>query len=339
MTHLKTKEIIDTDLLDHPAVKAWQELQPNSFEPTQIEILSQKSKGSVYKLHDLESKTSGVIAKRSKSEKAMIERIIYEEFFPNLNLPVPNYYGFLKEQDEIYWWLFLEDVGNQRLIPTIADHRAKASQWFGELNAVAEISELKSDLPNRGAEYYRQYLHSCREMIPRIQIRYSPDINHKEIFQNILGMCEYLEIRWNKIENFCSQFPRTVVHGDCQVKNVHIKLNQNELALFPFDWASAGWGLPATDLGVLGLPYKDLPHTVPDYETYLNIVKEKWPKFDLHAVKQLANLGQLFWSLKVICKSIPDFNHRETYLDGLLYNYNIYASVLNATIQTATWIN
>ena len=35
-----TVEIIRTNLLEHPAVKAWSELQPGQIEPESIEIVS-----------------------------------------------------------------------------------------------------------------------------------------------------------------------------------------------------------------------------------------------------------------------------------------------------------
>jgi hypothetical protein len=92
-------------------------------------------------------------------------------------------------------------------------------------------------------------------------------------------------------------------------------------------------------LGQLGLPYRSLPPTNPDCATYLTVVREEWPDFDLETVQQLANLGQIFWSLKVISKGIPEFEDKETYLEGLLYNFSVYASVLDTAIQAANWAN
>ena len=133
-------------------------------------------------------------------------------------------------------------------------------------------------------------------------------------------MCETLEERWTQVELYCSSIPRTLVHGDCQVKNAHVRAKKSGLDLAPFDWASAGWGLPATDLGHLGLPYKSLPQTDPDCETYHSIIQKIWPELDLKTVQQLANLGQIFWSLKVISKSLPEFDAKGTYLEGLYYS-------------------
>lgn len=339
MPDKQTTKIIKTNLLEHPAIKAWREIRKNKFEPERIEILTQKRKGSVYRLVGVGPNNSAVIAKRCKSEKAMIERIIYREVFPYLSVPTPIFYGYTKEQNGIFWWLFLEDVGNQRLSPVLAEHRTLAAQWMGEMNTSTEITKLNSHLPNRGPEYYQRYLRSAREMIPEIQIFYSLKASQQELLKDIISMCELLEKHWNQIEIFCNQIPRTLVHGDCQVKNAHVRSTQNGLVLAPFDWASAGWGLPATDLGQLSLPYKSLPPTVPDCAAYLSVVRNEWPDFDLETVQQLANLGQIFWALKVISKGLPEFDDKDTYLEGLLFDFGVYASVLDTAIQAVNWTN
>jgi thiamine kinase-like enzyme len=339
MSEKKTNEILETNLLEHPSVKAWKECQSNNFKPEQIEILTQKKKGSVFRLRGVGLNKSSVIAKRCKSEKAMIERVIYEEVFPYLSVSIPFFYGYIKEHDGIFWWLFLEDVGNQPLSPILAEHRTLAAEWMGEMNTSTEITKLNSHLPNRGPEYYHRYLRSSREMIPEIQIFYSLEASHQELLNNIVAMCEFLEEHWNQIEAFCNHIPRTLVHGDCQVKNAHVRSTQDGLVLVPFDWASAGWGLPATDLGQLSLPYKSLPKTVPDWAAYLSVVRNEWPYFDLETVQQLANLGQIFWALKVISKGLPEFNDKKTYLEGLLFDFGVYASVLDTAINAGNWTN
>jgi hypothetical protein len=244
----QTRIILKTDLLEHPAGKAWVDFHSKQSELNQIEVLTKKDKGAVYRLAGVGPNNSAVIAKRCKSEKAMIEQIIYEEVLPYLSVSTPNFYGFTKERDGIFWWLFLEDLGNQQLSPTLADHRSLAAQWMGEMNTTVDITKITSHLPNRGPVYYQRYLQSVREMIPEIQIIYSLEARHQELFKNIISMCAFLEERWSQFEKFCDQVPRTLVHGDCQVKNAHVWSTQSGLRFAPFDWASAGWGLPATDL-------------------------------------------------------------------------------------------
>jgi thiamine kinase-like enzyme len=328
MLEHKSDQRIETDIQEHPAVKAWEEIEPKFVRPNYIEVLTHKNKGSVYRIADVGPQQTAVIAKRCKFEKAWIERIIYEEVFPSLTVPTPNFYGYTKEKDGIFWWS-----------PTIAEHRALAARWMGEMNSSTNIMELSSHLPNRGPEYYRRYISVVFEMVPLIQINYSLEENYRHTFTSILTMCEHLEKHWDRIENFSSNAPRTIVHGDCQVKNVHIRSTRTGLTFLPFDWASAGWGLPATDLGQLSLPYRSLPPTNPDCETYLSYVQHNWSDATLEAVQQLANLGKIFWSLKVISKSLPEFNDKQTHFEGLLYNYRVYESVLNSTLHNSHWIS
>jgi thiamine kinase-like enzyme len=338
MLDIKFDQLLGTDVQKHPAVIAWREIQPKSEKPEQIGVIKQKNSSQVYRIANVGPKNTAVIAKRCRSEKAKIERIIYEEFFPNLDLPTPDLYGHLEEQDGNFLWLFFEDIGNQPLMPLISEHRARAAQWIGEMNLTAAISNLKSELPDRGPAYYQKYLQTSQDLISK-RIADSHDHNHQNLFRDIHSMCDYLEKHWNQIKNYCSKFPRTIVHGDCLVKNVHVRLRRNAWEVLPFDWAGAGWGLPAADLGQLGLPYKETPSTIPDHQTYLKVVRKTWSSFDLETVENLANLGQLFWSLKVICISLPEFDDREAYIEGLLHNYGVYASVLNSAIRAADWIN
>ena len=301
--------------------------------------MTKKRKGSVYRLVGPDTDNTTVIAKRCLSEKAAIERIIYEDFFPTLSVSSPFFYGFTIESDGLFWWLFLEDVGNQRLNPTIYEHRALAARWMGEMNNNIETGDVSSDLPNRGPEYYQRYLGSILEMLPNIKAFNESGTSSQANKEDILSMCKFLEKHWLQVDMYCRPIPRTLVHGDCQVKNTHVRKTISGLALLPFDWASAGWGLPATDLGQLSTPYKSIPQTNPDTETYLSIIQDMWPELDTKTVQQLANLGQIFWSLKVISKSLPEFDARDTYLEGLFYNYHVYASVLRNAIRAFEWEN
>jgi hypothetical protein len=109
------------------------------------------------------------------------------------------------------------------------------------------------------------------------------------------------------------------------------------LCVFPFDWGGAGWGLPGTDLGQSGLPYHSVPTTNPDFGTYLSFVKDRWSYFDLETTQQLANLGKMFWALKVISLVLPEFDQKWTTIENLINDFRVYASVLAESIQLARW--
>ncbi len=202
-----------------------------------------------------------------------------------------------------------------------------------------ENLKVKNLLPDRGPDHYLIYLRSARQAIPHIRTFSSLKPTDRTILQNIVSMCEFLEDKWGEVNDFCAQMPRTFVHGDCLAKNVHVRMSQAGLSIAPYDWGGAGWGLPATDLGQLGLPYRHLPPTDPDCATYLSVVRDQWPDFDLHIVQQLANLGQMFWSLKVISRGVQEFDYQEAHIETIMDKFRVYKSVLANTIRAAQWEN
>jgi hypothetical protein len=353
----KTLRILQTDLLEHPAVKAWAELGPRRVQPDRIEVLKQKKNGAVYRLASVGPGHSAVIAKWCRHERAMIERTVYEEVLPHLPLPMPYYYGCIAEdpssevdradrgeENGRFWWLFLEDIGHERYSPFVEEHRTLAAQWLGAMHAATEdfgeveSANVRALLPNRGPDHYLMYLRSARRAIPQIRAIPSLKATEQAILQDIVAMCEYLEMHWGQVEAFCDRMPRTFIHGDCLAKNVHVRMSRAGLSIAPFDWGGAGWGLPATDLGQLGLPYENLPPTHPDCATYLSVVRDQWTSFDLQTVQQLANLGQMFWSLKVISRGVPEFDYPGAHLETIInYKFGVYKSVLANTIRSARW--
>ena len=339
MPKQKAIEILHTDLLERPAVKAWAELRPERVEPEQIEILKQKKKGAVYRLTGVGPGNSAVIAKRCRHKRAVIERAVYEEILPHLPMSTPDYYGCVEEEDNRFWWLFLEDVGDQQYAPSVEEHRALAARWLGAMHTAAEGLSRKAPLPDRGPDHYLMYLRSARETIPQIRAIPSLKATDRALLKNIVSLCEFLEAHWGQVETFCDGMPRTFIHGDCLVKNVLVRTTAEGLKFAPFDWGGAGWGLPATDLGQLGLPYRDVPPSSPDCATYSSVVRDQWPSLDVEMVQQLANLGQMFWSLKVISRCVPEFDYKRAHIEHVIYNFSVYESVLANTIRSARWEN
>jgi hypothetical protein len=74
----KALKILPSDLLEHPAVKAWSELRSERIEPERIEILKRSNKGAVYRLPGVGPGNPAVIAKRARQEQAVVERTIYK---------------------------------------------------------------------------------------------------------------------------------------------------------------------------------------------------------------------------------------------------------------------
>jgi hypothetical protein len=328
---------LQTKLLEHRSVKAWRELRPEKIEPRQIEVLKENKHRAVYRLDGVGPDNSAVIAKRALPEKAKKERTVYEDVLPRLPLPTLHYYGCVEEEDGRFWWLFLEDAGRQQYSPSLEAHRSLAALWFGRLHSSAVCQDLEVDLPDRGLGLYKTYLRSILELLPQREAISSLPDDDQAVLVNIAATCAFVAERWGQIEALCDPLPRAFIHDDCLAKNVHVRSNGDGLSIAPFDWGGAGWGYPATDLGQLRLPYKGQPPDNPDPIAYHAVVRDRWPSLDLQRIRQLVNLGQLFWSLKVISRGLPELDYAPEYLEHVMYNFRIYEAILADSVRWAKW--
>jgi hypothetical protein len=289
-------EILGAGLLEHPAVKAWNELQPARVEPESLEILQEHKKAAVYRLIGVGPRGVAVIAKRCLMATARIERTIYEEVLPHLPIPAPHYYGFL-EEDDAFCWLFLEDAGKERLSPLIEEHRVLAARWLGLMHASAARVTAAARLPDGGPNRYLEHLKSAREAILNNLTNPALGAGDMVILNNIVAHCDLLESRWCEVEKCCAEAPSTLVHGDFRPKNIYVRTDRAGTNFFTVDWETAGWGVPAADLA----PSRGrLPVHQIDIAAYWSIVHEHWPHLPLHSVERLALVGRIFRRLAAI---------------------------------------
>src|SRR5881296_2849202 len=73
-------EIFPENLLEHRAVKAWQQLSPEWPLPVSVEVLQLQRKSATYRLACAASDRPTFTAKRCVAAAAQVERIIYEDF-------------------------------------------------------------------------------------------------------------------------------------------------------------------------------------------------------------------------------------------------------------------
>jgi len=323
-------------IADHAAVSAWVGLGGARPLPRRIDVLKTGKKGAVYRLHGVGRGGAPVIAKRCRLEKAVIERTVYENVLPELPLPTLQYHGCFEESAQ-FWWLFLEDVGGERYSPSDVAQRAEAARWLGAMHLAGVRLPEDPRLPDRGPAVYLAHLRSARRAILELGATPRLEATERTTLLHILSLYDVLERQWPRLEAFCEPVPRTFVHGDCLAKNVHVRSGPDGPAVVPFDWGGAGWGLPATDLGQLALPYREIPSTQPNCRAFLESVQAAWPGFDVDMVEQLANLGQLFWSLKVIDRGVPELDHPDAHIASVVGKLAVYKSVLARTIRYATW--
>jgi hypothetical protein len=311
---------MQTDVLEHAAVKAWSKLQPDRIEPESIEMLDKQKRAwlrfqpewlkseiieslqerkLVYRLKGVGSQGSAVIAKQCEQVAGITERTIYKEILFRLPVPTPRYYGFVEEPEEEFW-LFLEDAGTEQCSPHIREHRALAGRWLGLMHTSAARVAPTARLPDRGPAHYLKHLQLARDRIQRTKATVTalrPD--DLAVLESVVSRFNVLESYWGKVERFCDSMPKTLVHSDFQGKNMRIRHDQTGIALLPFDWEMGGWGVPAADLAQGTRQQVDLP-------TYWSVVRRFWSHIDVRDIQRMANLGRIFWELTAISwKSWP----------------------------------
>src|SRR5437867_6337435 len=244
-----TSESTPESLLERRAVKAWRGLRPSHDEPASVEILEpgRYRKKTIYRLAGVGMKGSAVIAKRRQMTRGLIERTIYEQILPHLPVTAPHYYGFV-EDDDTFCWLFLEDLGRERFSPLVEEHRVLAARWLGRMHTTAARLTTTFHLPDRGPDYYLELLRSARLAILRNLTNPALGTDDIAVLKAIVSQCDSLEAGWHELEKCCESMPTTLVHGDFRAKNVYVRTDQAGTCLFPIDWETAGWGVPAADL-------------------------------------------------------------------------------------------
>jgi hypothetical protein len=270
--------------------------------------MKKKRKGGVYGLAGVGPVGSNVIAKRCRPDKGTVERAVYEHVFPRLPTAPLNYYGSVEENGGKWLWLFLEDVGAERLKPDNELHCTLAARCVGEMQAAIGRSGLPDSIPTRSAGSYRGCIQSILRDVPELRERAFIDRKGRETLERIAERCSTLESRWNDVETWCASIPAAFSHNDCLPKNVHIRRTGSGPSVAMFDWGGAGWAPAGGDLGLLALPHRGPPADEPDYAAYMSAVSDRWPGLELDSVRQAADLGQLFWALKVISRELPQLD-------------------------------
>ena len=326
----------------HPAAERWLELcGVAGRQPPRIETIKAKKKSSVYRLIGARPDGGAVIAKRTRRPKALVEQVLYEEVLPHIAVPSLRWYGQVEEPEATpaghFCWLFLEDIGDERYSPFSASQRQLVAAWLGELHASAPDLSGPDRLPDRGPDHYWTYVERALELAPRMARDARIPEAARPTFEAVAALLEIVASRWADVEATSKRFPRTVVHGDFLAKNVHVRHGRSGEEVVAFDWGNAGWGLPATDLGQSALPCRGRLPSAPDFGAYLEAVRGRGVDFDLDDVRELANLGQLFWAVTVVARELPGLEDGWASVDKVSANVRAYRGVLAEAVRRAGW--
>jgi phosphotransferase family enzyme len=288
MRPTRAETIVD-DMMEHPSARFWSQLRPERTVPERIDILKCKPKSTVCRLFGVGPGGAAVIAKRCRTPTGAVERMIYQEILPGLELPSPRIHGFVEESDGANCWLFLEDSGGMEYAPGNPEHRALAGRWLGAIHALRIDDALLSRLPDRGADHYLGLLHSSRSTLAHHISNPLLPVKDRSLLRSILSHCDVVESHWSEVEALCRAIPPVLVHGDLVVKNVSVRDGPGDGSLMVFDWENAGWGMPGTDL--CQCPGKTVS---PDLDVYSAVTEGSARPVDPQCARRLAEYGAVF---------------------------------------------
>jgi hypothetical protein len=294
---------------EHPAFQAWVQLCSKTVEPDLIEVVQEVRKGnaqsSVYRLYGVGPAGAPVIAKRSVAQSTHIERTIYDEILKYLPISSLTLYGCVDEPESEYSWLFLEYADGERFVNSTEEHCRLAARWLGEMHVSAARLPASAFLPDRGPEHYLAHLRFTQEIIQKHLHHEALKPQEFQVVEAILSQGRFLEAQWDRIEELCYRFPRTLVHCDFAKYNMRVRATPRGTDLVAFDWEMAGYGIPAPDIAEpsgRGVPRRRVNGDLPDYELgdYWSVVRNSWSDLKLNAIIQLAEIGAVFRSLAAI---------------------------------------
>jgi hypothetical protein len=282
--------VVRTCSADHRALRAWSEIAKNGCPRAEVEILKDRSACKAYRLVGLGPGGSDVIAKRYPESKALTEFKIYRNVLRHVPLISPRHYGLVKEQGTGFCWAFFEDVAGTPYSPAVAAQTVEAARWLAMLHASAREVAADVDLPDRGPRHYFDCLHSGRNRIRQNVSSTLLSEDDRTVLAALAVQCDAVEAKRDWIEACCSTAPETFVHADLHAANIHVRPHSNGITLVPFDWESAGWGVPAIDLALEGA----------NLAAYCAIAGQVWPSLDIEAVVALSNVGKIFQLLELV---------------------------------------
>jgi aminoglycoside phosphotransferase (APT) family kinase protein len=115
-----------------------------------------------------------------------------------------------------------------------------------------------------------------------------------DLLRQIAADLKRLERAWAEIEQACADMPASIAHGDFRPKNACLRERHDGLQLFPIDWETAGWGIPAADL------------TRIDLAAYLSVAQTWWRDARLEDVERVAAVGAIFRYISSIFWLVPE---------------------------------
>ena len=331
------------NLLAHPAVQAWCQLNPDHVVPDRITPAKFKPNKprpnlAVYRLEGVGADGAAVIAKRCTRGGGQIERTIYERILPHVPLPGPRYYGTVprspEDPAEDGCWLFIGEIHGEKYDRLSPDHRAAAARWLGILHTEAQAAAAQAGLPDAGPTRYHEQMRATRDVI-RDQVD-NPAFSTADVaFLDVLvARFDELDEDWDRLVRTGTGLPPTLIHGDFNGKNLRVQASPQGLQVGAFDWEDAGWAVPGVDLAQAVDPSCHISAS-PDLATYWSVVRERWQHCDQADIERLATCGAVWRALAAI--SWEAHHLARPWADAFIPNLRLYNAELTHALDRFGW--
>ena len=331
------------NLLAHPAVQAWCQLNPDHVVPDRITPAKFKPNKprpnlAVYRLEGVGADGAAVIAKRCTRGGGQIERTIYERILPHVPLPGPRYYGTVprsaEDPAEDGCWLFIGEIHGEKYDRLSPDHRAAAARWLGILHTEAQAAAAQAGLPDAGPTRYHEQMRATRDVI-RDQVD-NPAFSTADVaFLDVLvARFDELDEDWDRLVRTGTGLPPTLIHGDFNGKNLRMQASPQGLRVGAFDWEDAGWAVPAVDLAQAVDPSCHISAS-PDLATYWAVVRERWQHCDQADIERLATCGAVWRAVAAITWEAHHL--ARPWADAFIPNLRLYEAELTHALDRFGW--
>ena len=324
-------------LLAHPAVQAWCQLRPDQPLPHRIAPAKNKPYqrvAPVYRLEGAGPDGTAVIAKACPNGDADVERTVYERYLPLLHVRAAPYYGSVVGPGDGKTWLFLGELRGAEYSDLLPQHRGYAARWLGALHAGAEPLGALPGLPDGGPPRYLDRLRTARSQIRGHLDNPVLGEDDRGFLEAVLSRFDDLEEHWDRLVDVCAPMPQTLVHGDFSAKNLCVQGEGPEPGLAVYDWADAGWGVPAADLARLALPSSRISASA-DIASYWQVVRTHWGRYDRASFERLADCGSVFRALAALQWDSLHLAHE--WAQGFIRSLRLYDGELAQALGRLHW--
>ena len=272
----------------HPAIAAWRQLCPQDEALRRVEVIVERPRSRVYRLRGTGPNSEAIIAKMSDPSVLSHELETYDRVLRRLNVPVAHCFGMVEHAGTS--WLFQADAG-EHLEKSNPEHRLLVADLLARIHLAAATVEVDHGfLPSVGPPHHAAQLDAVIERATRALDDAALTSDQSRGLEHLVRECQHLVDQWEMVEDLCAGAPHTLVHGDLKRKNAQVRTQAGVTTVTLIDWARAGWGVPAADLGSV----------VVDLAPYWQAARSKWGGWTVAKFEQLQAVGKLFLAVVLV---------------------------------------